>query len=210
MTHKELFYALAPLVMPCLEKEFHRRDLCIAATRLAIHVGQYFGVEVRAQACRVMLANRQFAKHLEEAFAKGIPLAQVDVKAYAAIDGSHSVGIGWPNPNHKWPLHLVAAGGGLIGDFAISQAERPELGIVTGSAIVAPIAKSFTCIEATSGTQVWYHMIADDGYKKAPDWKHSRTSRLAGPIIRQIRDAGEQEKELLGILPDLRYTDLRL
>jgi hypothetical protein len=38
-------------------------------------------------------------------------------------------------------------------------------------------------------------MVNDDGYKRAPDWKHSRTSRLAGPIIRQIRAALERDRE---------------
>jgi hypothetical protein len=199
---------LAPILMPHLERECNRRDLCIAATKVAICVGAYFGVEVRAQPCRVMVVNRQFAARLAEASAKGISWAEVNIKAFAALDGSHSVGIGFPGPqnrDHKWPFHLIAAGGGWIADFSIQQAERLERGIKTGTALVAKLAPHVSCVEKETGSEVYYWMLNDMGYKRAPDWKHSRTSRLAGPLIRAIRSELERpNEEKLEICSDLR------
>jgi hypothetical protein len=204
MTHLDLFRYLAPLVGPHLEHEFHRRDLCIAATRLAIHVGAYFGVEVGAQPCRVLAVNRQFAAHLEAAQAKGARWQDVSVRAYADVDGSHSVGIGWPGEHggHPWPFHLVATGGGWIADFSIRQAERLDKGIKTGTALVATLAEHVSCVEKETGAVVHYWTMEDDGYRQMPDWKHRRTARLAGPLIRHIRQLRDSEQRADQVLTE--------
>jgi hypothetical protein len=186
MTGAELFEALAPLLAPMVEEKLERRDFCIFATKIALDVGRFFGVVVRAQPVRAILYNRQFAAHLDA----GEKLSEIDHRTLT--DGSWSVGIGFgkKQPN-KWPGHLIAVADGAFGDFSIQAAERLDHGIVTGTALVGPYTgrEHWSAICENTGTVVEYARIEDGSYQSAPDWRSNKDLRrpIVGKLIRLIR-----------------------
>jgi hypothetical protein len=185
----KLFEAMAPLVAPTLEQYFHRRDLCILATRVAIDVAAYFGVQAEPMAVKVMLYNEPFARHMADDFA-GVDLN--DVASWG--DGSYSVGIGCGKPegDNRWDGHLIAVASGSFGDFNIQQAERLAHNIVTGPAVVGPVAGSMWKAVNDTGTVVEYRRIDDDRWRHAPNWKDAaRRRQPVGKIIRALKEAYE-------------------
>jgi hypothetical protein len=186
MTALNLFTAAADLIPAAIDGEFGKRDACILATRLAIEVAAAFGIGAQPLSVRVALLNGAFAKHVKD--------GDADVRKWASIDGSHSVGIGFgfkpgQDTTNRWNGHLIAAADGVFGDFAIRQAERPEKGILTGSAIVGPWREPrWTVIDPESGTTLYYERIKNILYRFSPDWRDEmRRRKLAGPIIRKLR-----------------------
>lgn len=186
MTAEELFHKLAPLLGPRIERDWHRRDLCVLATRIAMDVGAYFGIPVEPLVVRVIVINRQFARHVER--------GELSVREYQH-DGSYSVGCGF-NKREKlapgmWNGHMVAQADGWFGDFSISQAERPEKGIITGPAVVGPLigAACWHC-ENEHGTMIEYSLHPDPmDYRRGPDWrKEDRRRRIVGDLIREVRN----------------------
>jgi hypothetical protein len=186
MTALNLFTAAAELIPAAIDEEFGKQDACILATRLAIEVAAAFRIEAHPLPVRVMLLNRTFAAHVKD--------GDGDVKKWAPIDGSHSVGIGFgfkpgQETRNRWNGHLIAATEDCFGDFAIRQAERPEKGILTGDAIVGPWREPrWIVVDPESGTTIFYERSAERRYRFSPDWTDERRRRkLAGPIIRAIR-----------------------
>jgi len=184
----DLFTWLGENIPPAIEAEFERYDCCILATRLAVEVAGHFGVHVYPQSVGVILMNAVFAKHVKE--------GDSDVRKWAEIDGSHSVGIGCgfhegQSTENKWDGHLIAAAEGCFGDFTISQAERPMMGILTGPALVGPLkdgARAWTAVHPEHGTEILYKRTNDARYRLAPDWKdEKRRRKLAGPLIREAK-----------------------
>jgi hypothetical protein len=184
MQARELFEAMGPLVSPTLEALFGRRDLCVLATRVAIDVAAYFGVQAAPMPVKVVLYNAAFARHIADEFA-GVDRA--DVASWG--DGSYSVGIGYGAPERAgaWDGHLIAVADGWFGDFSIQQAERVQHHIVTGPAVVGPIIEPRWNVANDAGVEVDYMCIHDDRWRKAPDWKDAaRRRHLAGRIIRAL------------------------
>lgn len=185
MTALELFEVLAPLLAPAVEAEIGRGDTCIFNTRVALEVAAYFGIEAQPLAVQVFLANRAFTKHLDE--------GDHDVEKWAAIDGSHSVGIGFGFHAHQprenaWNGHLIAVADGCFGDFAIQQAERPEKGITTGPAIVGPWPGDKWTLIGVDGTAVHYRKLDDEDYRRSPDWRIAARRRpVCARLIRILR-----------------------
>ena len=187
MTAEELFNRLGPLVSPMLEAGFHRRDLCVLATRIVMDVGEYYGLHVEPVPVQLVAYNAAFASHVENHF------LDVDVSHWKPIDGSHSVGAGFGLKNGKatphgyWNGHLIAVCDGWFGDYAISQVERPQHGIHTGPAIVAPYRGAAMWQLSQDGTTIEYNRIEDDGFRNGPDWRDkNRRRRLVGPLIRTL------------------------
>jgi hypothetical protein len=156
-----------------------------------MEVASYFRIPVYPMAVQVVLMNAQFAKH--------VAAGDMDVRKWAAIDGSHSVGIGCgyhPGQSREgsWDGHLIAASTeGCFGDFSIQQAERIKKNIITGRALVGPISeglRGWTAIEPESGTEIQYKRTNDARYRLAPDWREEgRRRKISGPLIRAIRDS---------------------
>jgi hypothetical protein len=185
MTALELFTHLAPLVAPALEEKFHRRDLCVLATRVVIDVAAYFGVVVEPLPCRAMIYNKQWRAHMNSD-------EEIDVKKWEKLDGSWCVGIGMadrPVPYGKWAGHLIATAEGIFGDFAVNQAERPQYKLFTGTAILGPMSPAREWwLENDFETIIAYKRIADDRYLSSPDWKdEQRRHRIVGQLIRTVR-----------------------
>jgi hypothetical protein len=187
VTARELFELLAPLVAPAVEEVFHRRDLCVLTTRIAIDVASYFDIHVEPLPVKVILYNAAFARHVEAGFAgveRGNPAAWGD--------GSWSVGIGFcapPDGTPKWDGHLIAVADGCFADFSIQQAERVEHDIITGPAIVGPYGRvGWNCTHEESGTVVEYKRTGDDSWRTAPDWRDAKRRRpIVGKLIRAVR-----------------------
>ena len=186
-----LLHALGPLVAPLLEESFHRRDLCILATRCAIEALRAVGVDAGPLPVVAMVYNRQFAAHV----ADGSAATCDDCRKWN--DGSWGVGIGFGEPEfNRWPGHLIVAAGDWFGDYAIGQAERLQHGIVTGPAVVGPRrgAQKWEAVEAVSGTVVEYRATGDTAYRQAPDWKDaSRRRPIVGKLVRALRAAGHTD-----------------
>jgi hypothetical protein len=186
MTALDLFQRLAALIPPAVEAEFHRTDCCILATRLAIEAAAYFRIPAVPVAVQVVLLNQTFARHVDA--------GECDIAHWAAVDGSHSVGIGCgfhddEQRDGRWDGHLIAVADGYFGDFAIQQAERPAKGIVTGPAVIGPLHNldMWGAIN-DGGTVIQYRRVDDTCYRRAPDWTdQKRRRKLAGPIIRAVR-----------------------
>jgi hypothetical protein len=183
----DLFKALSVLIPAGIQAEFGRYDCCILSTRVAIEIAAYFGVHVRPMPVRVVLLNAAFAKHLDE--------GDGDVRKWADIDGSHSVGIGLgfhdgQDRHNLWNGHLIAASPDYFADFAIQQAERPAKGIITGPAVICPVTENarWRVVEAESGTEIQYERTRDTTYLRSPDWKDGKRRRkIAGAIIRILQ-----------------------
>ncbi|HEY1897043.1 MAG TPA: hypothetical protein VGG62_12250 [Terracidiphilus sp.] len=182
MTARELFTAIAPLVSPALEEIWHRRDLCILATRVAIETAAHFGIKATPMPVRVMAYNARFAQHVEE----GVPPGTCAEWG----DGSWAVGIGLGKPNapDRWDGHLIAVADGCFADCSIQQAERPQYNIWTGPALVG-LWDGMARWKAVndSGTVVQYERIFDDFWKKAPDWRDAKRRRpVVGALVRAV------------------------
>jgi len=182
MRPRDLFERLAPLVGPVLEAEFHRRDLCILASRVALDVCDYFGLHAEALPVRTVLYNREFAAAMEAGLRNPLD-----------APGAWSVGVGFPprEPLDRpgWAGHLVVAIDDLFGDFSIRQGERLDRGIVTGDALVGPRGMNLWRATNDSGTVVEYRRTDDRAYRTAPDWKDSRRRKpISGKIIRAVLD----------------------
>jgi hypothetical protein len=192
MTALSLFQALAQRLPAAIEREFGVNNNCILATRVAMEVGVYFRVPVYPMAVQVVLMNAQFSTHVDE--------GDCDVRKWLPIDGSHSVGIGcgfYPGQSRegRWNGHLIAGSlEGCFGDFSIQQAERTAKGIITGPALVGPIADgslAWTLVSLENGTVIQYKRTSDIRYRFAPDWtEEKRRRKLSGPLIREIRTNG--------------------
>lgn len=187
MTALALFDALAPVLPVAVEAQLGRRDACIFATRVALEVAVFFGVDARPLPVQVLLANEAFSKHLDE--------GDQDVRKWADIDGSHSVGIGFgylPGqvPFNSWNGHLILAADGVFGDFSIQQAERPEKGIVTGPAVVGPLPDRLNwTLVGPNGTSLHYRRIEDRDYRHSPDWRLAhRRRRICALLIRALQE----------------------
>ncbi len=190
MTALSLFLALSERIPAAIEAEFGQHTNCILATRLAIEVAAYFFIEAHPVSVQVVLMNAQFAGHVDA--------GDYDVRKWADIDGSHSVGIGCGfHPGQpregRWDGHLIAMSNeDCFGDFSIRQAERVDKGIITGNALVGPIAydaQKWSAIHPEHGTVIQYKRTEDRAYRSAPDWREeTRRKKLTGPLIREIRD----------------------
>jgi len=187
MTAPELFEAMSPLIAPMLEAEFERRDLCILATRVAIEVAAYFGIEATPVPVKVILYNATFARHVAANF------EDVEDRTNPASwgDGSWSLGCGLGRPNKfgRWDGHLIAVADGWFGDFSISQAERLQYDIVTGPALVGPYSPPmWRAVGEHTGTVIEYSRIADDTWRGSPDWKDAKRRRpVVAKLIRTLR-----------------------
>ena len=189
MTAPDVFHGLAPLLAPMLEEGWHRRDLCILATRVAIEAAAYFGVRAEPVAVQVIAYNAAFAKHVATEFAD----VQDKYSPRTWGDGSWSVGIGCGKPEgwNRWDGHLIAVADGYFGDFGIQQAERPQHNIYTGPALVGPHngARLWKAIHEPTGTVVEYTRIASTAWRHAPDWTdEQRRRRIVGKLIRALRE----------------------
>lgn len=219
MTAPELFERMAPFVSPIIEQEFNRRDLCILATRVAIDVAAYFGVHAAPMPVQVILYNEAFARHLADGFA-GVD--RTSPASWG--DGSWSVGIGCGKPerDNGWDGHLIAVAEQEVspkcrnvlfpgdpstcqddpcacsvdwfGDFNIQQAERLQHNIVTGPAVVGPMAGPTWKAINDTGTVIEYTRIEDDRWRTAPDWRDAARRRpLVGKIIRAVKEVTGNE-----------------
>jgi hypothetical protein len=181
MTGEELFRALSMLLAPGLERLYGRRDLCIIATRVAIDVGEYFGVEVQPLTVRAVVYNRRYEEKLGSA----------DPFDGDFSDGSWAVGVGYGKARDaKWAGHLIASTDELFGDFSIGQAERPHRNILTGPGIFGPYAGQEMWQGKVNGgeTIIEYRRIEDESYRRAPDWRDdSRRRPIVAALIRTIR-----------------------
>jgi hypothetical protein len=185
MNAEQLFNGLAPLIEAEIERVFHRRDL---ATRLAIDVAKYFGVQAEPLPCKVMLYNAAFAKHVANNFAD----VEDKTRPQTWGDDSWSVGIGCGSPKrfNAWDGHLIAVADGWFGDFSIGQAERPQHNIMTGPALVGPYAghAQWRAESETTGAVIEYKVIEDGSWRMAPDWRDEKRRRpMVGKLIRALR-----------------------
>lgn len=208
MTALELFQRLAPLVAPALYAGFEKLNLCVLATRTVMDVAAYFDIAAEPWPVRAILTNEIFERHVE-----GGDWMAVDVKHWAGIDGSHSVGLGFPRERAAmrsfdataeypdgglkariqsgWAGHLIVRSGDCFGDFAVKQGERRDKGIVTGSAVIGPIGDGVCwCARHDCGTTLRYWRIEDHSYRQAPDWKdEKRRRKIVGALIRVVRQS---------------------
>jgi len=199
LTSLELFEALAPRLYPAIMGLGHYTErCCIFATRVAMDVGAYFGIDVWPQTVQAVAYNQKFREHVE---AEDFGLN--DWRS----DGSHSVGIGHGLPGkpgvavsrktNQWNGHLIAVARGPLGceafgDFAINQAERIDKDIRLGVAIFGPYSgqEIWAVVgPAAHGTVIEYRRTeGNDVYRTSPDWKQrSRREKLVGALIREIR-----------------------
>ena len=193
MTGLDLFERLAPRIAPALEAKFAKPNCCILATRVAIEVGSYFGIEVKPVTCQVLVYNRQFRAHVDA--------GDFDSTDWRA-DGSYSLGIGYGMPGqdrgriidvqgNRWNGHLIAVAADAFGDFAIRQVERPERNILTGAAVFGVYrgASLWSAEHEDSGTVLEYQLTGNNEvYRLSPDWKdRKRSDRIVGSLIRAIR-----------------------
>jgi hypothetical protein len=180
---------MEPLVAPALEEAFHRRDLCILATRVAIETAKYFGIDAHALPVKTMLYNKPFAEHVANGFTDVADRTRPSTWG----DGSWSVGIGYGKPpqDKRWDGHLIAVADSCFGDFSIQQAERLKHNIVTGPGLVGPYAgQEMWTAENDIGTVIEYRLLGDGGsYRAAPDWRdESRRRKVVGSLIRTLRE----------------------
>ena len=184
MNPEALFARLAELIPKEIDRVFPGYQGCILATRVAVEIGEHFGVPVLPYPTQMIVYNAQYAARIE----RGDP---ADIQRWFAEDGSHSVGVGFGQQQPGgWNGHLIALAPGIFGDFAIGQVERPALGIITGAALVGPWSGAITWKAVNqTGTTVEYKRLASFlDYRSAPDWTdEKRRKKICGPIIRALK-----------------------
>jgi hypothetical protein len=184
MNAYELFDSLAPRLGPRLYEIWHRRDLCILATRITVEVGRYFGIEVHPVGVRVIVANQPW---IERRIKGDDPDEIVKDPACHAVGLGHPLGGTEGGPGIAG--HMVAVADGWMGDFSIAQAERLDRRIVTGPAIVTPFSGERKW-RVLNRTYVLYELIDVPNYKTAPDWcEPTRRKPIVAELIRELRSA---------------------
>jgi hypothetical protein len=185
VTGIELFCELAELIPVAIEREYPGVPCCILATRIAIEVANYFGIEAEPVSCQLILYNEAFRQHLN----RGEPPSNHHL--WRVEDGAYPVGIGFgAGDPTRWAGHLVAFAPDCFGDFSISHGERREHKIITGAALVGrprPTSDTWTAAYQ-NGTVAEYRIKENLSYRAAPDWKESsRRRRISSPIIRELQ-----------------------
>jgi hypothetical protein len=194
MTTRELFEALAIALPEAAENIFHRLDLCIFSTRVALDVCDHFGVEAHEMAVRVVAYNQQFSVHVESGAVANMTADEL------LVDGSYAVGLGFGKPNldttRFWAGHLIAVGPDCLGDFSIRQAERVERGIIIGPSVVMEYeGQRKWWLANEHGTVLEYTQIDDRRYLRSPDWRdEKRRSKLVGALIRAVRESARMPR----------------
>lgn len=174
-------------------------DSCIAATRIAIELLGYFGVEACALPVSAAVANRAGTRLLS---------GDTDVPECERKD-AWAVAIGqWPGAQSApcagrtkpgWPGHLVAylPSESLVLDLSLDQASRPEHDINVGP-IAFPVPLEFLSGERVRlqspdrAVGMFYQVdLGNTAYTHSSDWSDDRAMRrdLVGRIIRLCREA---------------------
>jgi len=108
--------------------EYFDPDSCIASTRVTIETMKYFGLDFKPLVTQALVFNKPAWTHFRDN-----ELEVNDMEAWGKIDGSWSIGLGYPpNENYKGFVgHLIAYSKSLskIIDCSLDQATRWQHGI---------------------------------------------------------------------------------
>jgi len=176
--------------------EYFDPDSCIASTRVTIETMKYFGLDFKPLVTQALVFNKPAWTHFRDN-----ELEVNDMEAWGEIDGSWSVGLGFPpNKNYKGFVgHLIAHSKSLsiIIDCSLDQATRPKHGI-----IVKPMAFTINKelfekgnVFTLDDTVLFYRTMINPTFQSAPDWKlESKWRPIVTECINYLKDIeGERE-----------------
>ena len=97
---------------------------CIASTRIAIDVLDYFKINAKPLSVKVEIFNEAMVKRIEAGVHGGSHEERIK---WFEEDGSWGIGIGFGGQPGRWPGHLVAlVENKWLLDMSLDQANRPE------------------------------------------------------------------------------------
>jgi hypothetical protein len=176
-----------------MNKHRLRIDCCIGATKIAVDVCRYFGIEAMGLAVRAQIYNSEFIKLLDERGSQ--PQSMEEAKEWKR-KGAHCCSIGdqdiEPLAEGMWPGHLVMIASSKHGthlvDLTIDQANRPKKNIEVSSAhflVPAEFALKQSCfmVGNEKGCVLTYDSYPGNRtFMQAPYWNKKRKD-LRDPII---------------------------
>jgi len=176
--------------------EHFNSDSCIASTRVTIETMKYFGLDFKPLATQALVFNKPAWTHFRDN-----ELEVNDMEAWDKIDGSWSVGLGFPpNGDYKGFVgHLIAYSKSLskIIDCSLDQATRPEHGIIVKPIVLNVDAGLFKKgnFFILDNVVLLYRTMTNSTYQSAPDWKlKSKWKPIVTECINYLKDIeGERE-----------------
>lgn len=195
-------------------KMFYHPDCCIAATRITLHFLEHFRIPCKPICTRLLVLNNNALEHLH----KYGDLGDSPERIQEAIKNDcYAVAIGAENPTNiptggvGLAGHLVAflPGPNILVDPSLSQASRPQKGIVTAPMFFEIVASeeelktNFVSLLVSFRDEppmlLRYEMIENDRYLQSPNWDDILTNQIADQLIRKAtRELGFSRESIFG------------
>jgi|SRR5215469_10245183 len=189
MTEEELFHGLAEHLPPACERTYPGCNSCILTTRIAVAVGDYFGLKIGHTATSVICVNKPMHDRIVE---RGWPSSRKQTIEWCDEIGGWSCGTTGDTDTHGYGFHVVAMTPSLIGDFSVGQYSRPQYNMELLPALVGPLYfnnHGVMVVENGLGAAIRYELRTDKEYLTTPNWAYpSRWRKLAGEMIRVLRE----------------------
>lgn len=202
--HEEaVLQSLLAVARPLILDEFSA-DSCIASTRIAIDVLDYFGIKADRMPISIAVFNQEAVTEL----ASGTTMVNLHNKmATISVEepgGPWSVGVG-SGAGTGWAGHLVATipDAGILIDLSIDQGNRPHKGLDLGpyAAIIedpdwwADPTKTYAYQTPDEVVLIFDRRVPDPtGYLRSLNWKRRSSHHepaifktVTGNIIRAVR-----------------------
>jgi hypothetical protein len=153
---------------------------CILATKVAIEVGRYFGVNFEPMPVSIAAFNQVGW----EQFSQGIEVKDWPPEAWSV--GVHSADT-WNQEGNRWDGHLIISGSGVLADLNADQLSRPERGITIENWVaLRPDTPPPWNHTQEDGTHLVLSSTQATLYRQAKDWK-TNYKPVTGEAIRILR-----------------------
>ena len=183
---------------PLIKERYPETRVCVFASRVAIEVLHYFGIQAQPWSWRLVAMNAIAA----DAYAQGRRMSDTWDDGGFALGQDGSGAILDPR-GYRWDGHLTAMvprfcvvdgeEGALLVDLSLGDLNRPDKAIHT-----APLGATVpqrliderlrVHIPLPEGGIAMYEPLVSDVWRQAPDWRvQARWKPLVGELIRALR-----------------------
>lgn len=166
-----------------IRKDF-RPDCCIAGTRIALNVLDYFGIAAQPLPVEYLVMNEAFAK-------LAFRLKRPPTKEEQDAVGGWAVGVDTRPSETGFGGHVVTVVKRLLVDLTVNQANRPHKHINLPSGVAVELPKAFwqggSAVTQAGDSVLSYRLLASPAdFTTAPDWYDATRHSAALRIIRRI------------------------
>lgn len=179
MTYEQAINALFETGAKAVLRDYFNENSCINSTRVVLEVFRTLRLEASPFAVRTRIYSKGFMEKAERE--GGFPRTEEQVHEWTSQPGVWSVGIGYFHlglPPDAWLGHLVLRAGPHLLDATISQASRPEKGLVLPEMLVVENVPAdfwrglvnITTVNANGSTVQYEPQPRNQGYMATPGW----------------------------------------